>query len=162
MSRYRLETELSRTFSEFSSRQSASWKFTAQGSADNSAPTPLLWSASFRPQVDDYNRARREDTSLAFELRLPWHIPTSEAVPKLTSVRLEYSLDDGRTWRIAPVEAAGTRSEPNLPGYGKPFQLYVAKVQHSRTAQYVSLRLTAEDGKGNNVKQVIIRAYGLR
>lgn len=71
-------------------------------------------------------------------------------VTKATSATLSVSYDDGRTWAPTPLVRTGNGSwttlirTPKTPGGS------------------VSLKATAQDGKGGTVSQEIIRAFGLR
>jgi hypothetical protein len=59
-------------------------------------------------------------------------------------VAVEFSTDDGATWREAPVSRAGDR--------------WLAQVDNP-AGGFVSLRTKATDTDGNTVDQTVIRAY---
>ncbi|MFJ5218354.1 hypothetical protein ACIP98_26990, partial [Streptomyces sp. NPDC088354] len=63
----------------------------------------------------------------------------------IAPVTVEFSYDDGRTWRKATC------------GHDGRFALSAPK-----QARFVSLRATARDSAGNTVTQSVIRAFGLR
>ncbi|GAA0334957.1 S8 family peptidase [Actinoallomurus spadix] len=70
----------------------------------------------------------------------------------MRTVTVETSFDDGKTWRQAPVSAAGA-------------DRWTADVRHPAAGTgsgYVSIRLHADDGAGDAVDQTVIRAYALR
>jgi hypothetical protein len=65
--------------------------------------------------------------------------------PDVTSLHVDVSFNDGRTWRnIAPT------------GSGR---IWTATVLNPPAAGYVSLRATAVVANGNSVTDTIIRAY---
>ncbi|MEU5155653.1 hypothetical protein [Glycomyces sp. NPDC021274] len=59
----------------------------------------------------------------------------------------EVSYNNGRTWKAVDVDLDGSTGTVEL--------------DHPRTAQYVSTRLTATDETGTEVTQTTIRSYGL-
>lgn len=63
-----------------------------------------------------------------------------------TSVRVEVSYDDGRTWHRAAVRGSGDR--------------WTASVLHPRSG-HASVRMTVVDPQGNRLEQTVIRAYEL-
>ncbi|GLY88531.1 S8 family serine peptidase [Actinoallomurus iriomotensis] len=64
---------------------------------------------------------------------------------KATGLKLWTSLDDGATWRPAPVTGTGGKYSAPLPHAGK--------------GQAVSLRVRATDAGGGAIDQTILRAY---
>ncbi|WP_329298352.1 hypothetical protein OG410_07205 [Streptomyces sp. NBC_00659] len=74
--------------------------------------------------------------------------------PIVTKVRVEASVDDGKTWRPAITGQAVGR--PNT---------FTALVKHPKRDEApggVALRITATDSAGDTVKQTIPKAYQLR
>jgi hypothetical protein len=69
-------------------------------------------------------------------------------VAAVTSLALEVSYDEGKTWRSAPVARVGDRA--------------VALLWHPARAGFVSLRSHASDAAGDTVLQTVIRAYATR
>lgn len=81
-----------------------------------------------------------------------YHGSLLERAPKVRSLQLSVSYDDGATWKSVRTSPAGDGS-------------YSATIAHpplSRTAGAVSLRVHAVDSQGNAVDQTTYRAYGLR
>jgi hypothetical protein len=75
------------------------------------------------------------------------HLQQASAAP-VTGATVEYSLDDGATWRKTAVRPRvdGTfRAASATPGAGR----------------YVSLRVTAADGAGGRISETVRRAYRL-
>ncbi|WP_234359013.1 S8 family serine peptidase [Plantactinospora sp. BC1] len=127
---------------ELSTLVTAVWTFRS-GTASGSTPVRLpLWTVSFRPALDENNVAKSGTT-----FRLP---ATLAAQPGSTpgsvrKVTVQYSTDDGRSWRNATVTGSGnTRT---------------VAVRHPNTSGFVSLRATVTDSANNSVKQTVIRAY---
>lgn len=66
-------------------------------------------------------------------------------IPDVTSLHVEVSFNDGRTWRNIAATGSG--------------RTWTATVHNPPTAGYVSLRATAVVTNGNSVTDTIIRAY---
>ncbi|GLZ32388.1 serine protease [Lentzea sp. NBRC 105346] len=135
---YRLETELTRPF-EFSTEIKAAWTFRS-GHTDPSVYAALPLSVvRFTPKLDDNNSVRAGRL-----LRVPLVVEQQEGADngKITSLDVEYSFDDGKTWRRAGV--VGGKS---------------ALIYHPDIDGYASLRATAKDSKGNTSEVTIMRAY---
>ncbi|WP_188195870.1 S8 family serine peptidase [Nonomuraea sp. SYSU D8015] len=101
--------------------------------------------------LDLLNRAAA-GTRFAFDLRAAPHSAVRRA-PAVNRVRVEYSVDDGATWR----DASRVR-----PRGGGRFQVELTHPARAETSGYVSLRITASDTGGGSVTQTIDRAYALR
>ena len=65
-------------------------------------------------------------------------------VPKLSTVTLQLSYDDGATWSSERVKSAGKNR-------------WSADVRHPAKAGFVSVRLKAHDRSGTGVEQTVIR-----
>jgi subtilisin family serine protease len=81
-----------------------------------------------------------------------YHSSLLERAPRVRSLQLSVSYDDGATWTSVRTSSSGDGS-------------YAATIKHpplSRTAGAVSLRVRATDAAGNTVEQTTYRAYGLR
>jgi hypothetical protein len=81
-----------------------------------------------------------------------YHSSLLDRAPKVRSLQLWVSYDDGASWKSVRTSPAGDGS-------------YGATIAHpplSRTAGAVSLRVRAVDDQGNAVDQTTYRAYGLR
>lgn len=100
---------------------------------------PLL-TVGFTPKVDllDYAAAGKKITIPVTVSRQP-----GATGGKTTLDTVEYSVDDGKTWR----EVRPHRGEVTVP---------------NPATGYVSLRATASDKDGNTVRQTVIRAYRVR
>ncbi|TMR94405.1 S8 family serine peptidase [Nonomuraea basaltis] len=101
--------------------------------------------------LDLLNRAEA-GARYAFELRAGAHSAVRRA-PAVTRARVEYSVDDGATWRDA--------SRVRKVGDGR-FRVELTHPPLAQTSGYVSLRVTAPDTAGGAVTQTIDRAYALR
>ncbi|MFG1624827.1 hypothetical protein [Kribbella sp. NPDC049227] len=120
-----------------STRTISSWRFTSGTTATRTALP--LWTVSYRPAVET-----GATHLLPFELK-----PLLGAkVGPLTTVGLQTSTDDGKTWQPAKVH----RTVLNR---------YVAVVTTPAGAESVSVRTTAADRDGNTVDQQIDQAYKL-
>jgi subtilisin family serine protease len=149
---YRLETWSTRPAgARFATRVESAWTFRSahvpEGPDTIEGWKPLPgWAVRYTPAVDDRNHVTRKGLHL-----LPM---TAESVPgakvgRLGTPKLEYSLDDGKSWKKAVVLPAGA-------GYQ-----WVALIPATADAEYVSLRVKASDSNGNQVEQTVTRAYGL-
>lgn len=130
-------------WSRYATRVDAQWTFPLAGSADDEVTLPLLNVAA----AGDFDLDGRAPAGRQFALDLlPLPVP---GVGRVTSVALDVSYDDGKTWRKASV----TQS---------PAGRWSAVVTHpDEPGGYVSLRLRARDDRGNRVQWTSVRAYGL-
>ncbi|MGW4408137.1 S8 family serine peptidase [Nonomuraea sp. NPDC004702] len=140
---YTLTASTRRSQAELSTGVEAVWTFR---SARTAKPEPLpLMAVRYAPQgLDDANRARpgsRTTVPIQVE-RAP-----GAARAAVSSIKLEASADDGRTWR--PVHVRASRSG------------WTARLDNPATAGYVSLRATVTDKAGNGVTQTVTRAYAV-
>ncbi len=76
------------------------------------------------------------------------HFQPSDHGPRIASVRVRVSFDDGRTWRTATVR----RTAPSR---------FVATYTGSASARFVSLDVSAADASGSAINETLIRAYQL-
>ncbi|MEV7628992.1 S8 family serine peptidase [Actinoplanes sp. NPDC089786] len=120
------------------------WGFTS-GAVAPGAPieVPALIQLDYAVDTDVAGRAARDAGLTISALTLP----TATGAGPIRSVALEVSYDDGVTWRPGRLREGnrGWRTHLDAPA----------------TAQFVSLRTTARDTKGNTVDQRITRAFGL-
>ncbi|ALG06554.1 S8 family serine peptidase [Kibdelosporangium phytohabitans] len=141
---YRLTSDVTRTSPLWpvSTKVGAEWTFKS-GHTDKSVPLPLL-AVGFDPKVDITNHARANGV-----LAIPVRVDRQPGAPGgATSLRtVETSLDDGKTWRGAPVVRVGDR--------------WWALV-HNPASGFVSLRASASDKAGNTVSQTVVRAYRVK
>jgi subtilisin family serine protease len=141
---YRLVTSATRSFSELSTRVDVAWTFRSVH-VDGDEPVALpIMGIRFAPRLDDHNRAP-SGRRFTFAVGVRRHADADYGT--LSSLTVDVSYDDGRTWRTAPL--TGTGDERRVT------------VTHPRGAGYVSLRARATDSAGNRVEQTIIHAYAL-
>ncbi|MFI7673509.1 S8 family peptidase [Actinophytocola sp. NPDC049390] len=152
-SAYRLEVESRRDdVSEFSTRISCVWTFTSARPPEDPDPKPKgkdgtglpLMAVRFAPpDLDRENATTAGRAVVPVTVQRPFNAPAAA----LTTLTVDASFDDGRTWRPVPVAV-------DRPDGG------TATIDHPRGARYVSLRAHATDSAGSTVTQTIIRAYG--
>ncbi|MFI8448933.1 S8 family serine peptidase [Streptomyces erythrochromogenes] len=123
----------------YSTTTRTEWSFVSAAAEQQTVPLVQL---DYAVDLDADGRARRT---------APLHItPLVPGAPgaKVSSVRLEVSYDEGATWhRPRTVHRDGT---------------WKASLDAPASASSVSLRTTAEAGRGSSVAQTVIRAYGLK
>ncbi|MEU4231689.1 S8 family serine peptidase [Nonomuraea sp. NPDC026600] len=140
--RYRVEAHAARDISDLSTKVSVEWSFPYKGARDPSAfPIRVV---RFTPELDAGNAA-----SAGRLFRLPLEIQSNPGSrpSAVTSVSVEVSFDDGRTWRRAPYVGTHQRG--------------LVALRHPARG-YVSLRATVRGASDQLVTQTIIRAYRLR
>lgn len=141
---YRLvvETETRPEYSPYSSTTRTDWSFLSGAAADVQA-IPLV-QLDYETDVDLAGRApRRSDLVIT-----PVVVGSAAAQDGVSSLGLEISYDDGRTWqRQGLKERRGT---------------WTASVNAPSRAEYVSIRVTAAQRNGGGVTQTVMRAFGLR
>lgn len=146
---YRLEVKTSRSdVSDFSTQVSCVWTFTSarpETRGKGGAPLPLLAIRYAPPNLNPHNTTRADTLAIPITVQQP----PSEQETTITTLTVDASFDDGRTWRPAPVTLNGPTTA-------------TVTVTHPGGARYVSLRANATDSAGNTVTQTIIRAYGSR
>jgi subtilisin family serine protease len=142
-STYRLEGTVERPApAELSTRISAAWTFRSR-SPDGGAPVRFpLWSASFRPALNDNNVAR---AATRFTLPVTIAAQPGSTPGSVRTVAVRYSTNDGASWTNATVSGSGN--------------LRTISVTHPNATGFVSLRATVRDSMGNSVEQTVIRAY---
>ncbi|GGU68402.1 S8 family serine peptidase [Lentzea flava] len=132
---FRVERSFERgTKFELSTRVSAVWTFRSAATARETAlPLSVV---RFEPKLDA-NGALPAGTLQRLGLLTQSQGDTGE----LRDLRVEYSFDDGASWRRAGISGAS------------------ALIYHPADAKYASLRAAATDSKGNSFEVTIIRAY---
>ncbi|MEV6964086.1 S8 family serine peptidase [Hamadaea sp. NPDC051192] len=142
-SAYRLEATMTPLVSEISTSVTTAWTFrSAHVDGDQAVALPLL-GVRYRPDLDAYNRAAAGAYTVPVEVfRQP-----GAGTPDITQITVEYSVDDGGTWRSAPLTRDGSR--------------WLAAVDNPAGGA-VSLRITAADADGNRIEQTTTRAYLVR
>ncbi|USX48063.1 S8 family serine peptidase [Lentzea sp. HUAS12] len=133
---FRAEVSLDRSSQfEFSTKVSAVWTFKSQG-VEGRVESPPLSVVRFEPKLDD-NGAVPAGTLQ----RIGLLTQTQGDAGKVRITGVEYSHDDGRTWRRAGVVGNS------------------ALVYNPANAQWTSLKATATDARGGTVEVTVIRAY---
>ncbi|GAB2841307.1 S8 family peptidase [Lentzea nigeriaca] len=132
---YRVERSIERgTQFDLSTRVSAVWTFRSAAAA---APATLPMSVvRFEPKLDAHGAVPAGTLQ-----RLGLLTQSQGDVGELRDLRVEYSFDDGASWRRAGISGAS------------------ALIYHPADARFASLRAAATDSKGNAFELTIIRAY---
>ncbi|MDX3074176.1 S8 family peptidase [Streptomyces sp. MI02-7b] len=126
----------------YSSTTHTEWRFTS-GAVTESQAIPLV-QLDYTTDLDLQGRAKRK-TDIAIE---PTVVGGSTAKDAVSSVLLDVSYDDGKTWHAQKLkEKKGT---------------WQASLTAPSAAEYVSLRVTAAGQQGGGVTQTITRAFGLK
>jgi hypothetical protein len=133
---FRAEMSLDRgTQFEFSTQVSATWTFKSKGTEGKLDTLPMSV-VRFTPKLDA-NGAVPAGTLQRIGLLTQSQGDTGKV--RVTGV--QYSHDDGKTWRRAGVVGDS------------------ALIYHPADAEWTSLKATAKDAKGNTVELTVIRAY---
>jgi subtilisin family serine protease len=142
---YRLHAEATRSgVSTLTTQLRADWTFrSATVPGADPQPLPLL-AIRFAPRLDNWNRA---PAGQAFTFPVYVQRNGAATAPRVRTLSVQASYDDGHTWQPATIVASGDQ--------------WLARVSHPPTAAFVSLRATASDADNNTVRQTIIRAYAL-
>ncbi|MDT7726174.1 MAG: hypothetical protein QOI21_2750 [Actinomycetota bacterium] len=143
-SAYVLKKEVKRSAERYklSTELTSEWTFRSRRTPDGVAtPLPLM-TVRYSPALDDRNRAAAGRFEVPFSVERQYGAPDRPVVSAATEVSF-----DGKTWRPAPVRrtSRGWIAMIDQPGSG-----------------LVSLRTTAKDAVGNQVRQTILNAYELR
>jgi subtilisin family serine protease len=153
---YRLEVRATRGalgVSQLSTKVSSVWTFTSarppdpdpKGKGKGGVALPLLAVRFAPPDLGPRNVIGTRTIQIPVTVQRPAESPKAT----LTTLTVEASLNDGRTWRPLTV----TRDRPDGG---------IATITHPPGGGAVSLRATATDSDGNTVTQTIIRAYRSR
>jgi hypothetical protein len=133
---FRAEMSIDRSSQfEFSTKVSAVWTFKSKGT-EGKIDAPPLSVVRFEPKLDD-NGAVPAGTLQ----RIGLLTQTQGDAGKVRITGVEYSHDDGKSWRRAGVVGNS------------------ALVYNPANAQWTSLKATATDAKGGTVEITVIRAY---
>jgi subtilisin family serine protease len=145
-STYRLEYTTTRnTGFDVGTTISGSWGFRS-GEVGSDKPTYLpLANVSFAPHVDLNNSV---PGGLLYPLPVSLQRHPESASPKVRSLTIEASYDDGATWRKVPIFPTGRDS-------------WVALMAHPWKGA-VSLRTAATFADGSTADYTVVRAYKLR
>ncbi|MFG2073099.1 S8 family serine peptidase [Nonomuraea maritima] len=148
-SEYRVSLSATRdpAASQVSTKVSAEWRFRSKTPAQGKRePLPLM-AVRIAPELDDRNQAKRGHLRIPLTLQRPAGTPDH----KVTTMTLEVSYDDGRTWQPAKVRAEKDNA-------------WTAEVTHpgNKKGAFVSLRLKAADAGGNGFSETVTRAYRIK
>ncbi|MGX1915660.1 S8 family serine peptidase [Streptomyces phaeochromogenes] len=136
--RFVLDAQRKADWTPYSTSTHTEWSF-ASAHTDARTALPLLSVGYDLDGLDLLNRAESRR-----ELRLGLSVRDQEGSVKARSLKAWVSYDDGTSWKAAKVR------------HGK------AEIKHPKGAKFVSLRVQASDGAGNQVDQTVLRAYGLK
>ncbi|MEU9290753.1 S8 family serine peptidase [Streptomyces sp. NPDC048275] len=136
--RFVLDAQRKADWTPYSTSSHTEWSF-ASAHTDAQTALPLLSVGYDLDGLDLLNRAES-----GRELKLGLSVRDQEESVKARSLKAWVSYDDGTSWKEAKVR------------HGK------AEIKHPKGAKFVSLRVQASDGAGNQVDQTVLRAYGLK
>ncbi|MFG2076684.1 S8 family serine peptidase [Nonomuraea maritima] len=144
---YRLvvETENDGNLGPYSTTTSTDWHFTSEGPDDPAGflAVPLL-QLDYDAGTDADGKAKRNSDFAV----MPVVVGSDAAEYKPSSLKLEVSYDDGATWQQQSVKEKKGAWQTSLKA--------------PRGAEYVSIRVTAEQRNGDGVTQTVMRAFGLK
>ncbi|MET8153313.1 S8 family serine peptidase [Actinoplanes sp. NPDC049668] len=142
--RYRLEQSATRGAPfRLSTSVSAAWTFRSATTGETPVRLPLS-TVRFSPPVDAKNVA---PAGRAFAIPVTVERTTGSAARPNRALTVDFSTDDGRTWRKAKVRGTGDRR--------------VVLVSNPAGAGFVSLRANATDAAGNTAAVTVLRAYAV-
>ncbi|GAA1697893.1 S8 family serine peptidase [Kribbella yunnanensis] len=142
---YVLESSLTRqTWSDFSTRTDRKWTFTS-AATDQKTQLPAI-GIRYRPKVGIDNVVERTPVMV---LPIVLEAQRDGVLPKIRSVEIRVSGDEGKTWRKASVQADGRGG-------------YRAAFATPKTARSVSLQARIVDSAGFVTEETTIGAYPLR
>ncbi|RSM65419.1 peptidase S8 [Actinoplanes sp. ATCC 53533] len=142
--RYRLEQSASRG-APFRLSTSVSGAWTFRSATAGEAPVRLpLSTVRFSPRVDAKNVAPAGEPVV---IPVTVERPTGSAAKPNRTLTVEFSTDDGRTWRPATVRGTGDHR--------------TARVINPAGPGHVSLRANATDAAGNTAAVTVLRAYAV-
>ncbi|MFD1277689.1 PA domain-containing protein [Streptomyces kaempferi] len=137
-----VETKGDTSVSPYSETTRTEWSFTSEAATDAQA-VPLV-QLDYGTDLDAASRAgHKTDLSIT-----PDVLGSSSVKDAVSSLGLQVSYDDGRTWtRQGLKESRGS---------------WLAKLSAPPRSRYVSIRVTAKQRNGGGVTQTVIRAFGLK
>jgi hypothetical protein len=133
-----LDTQRKAGWTPYSTSTHTEWSF-ASAHTDEETALPLL---SVDYDLDGLDLLNRAESKRKLELGLS--IRDQEGSVKAKALKAWVSYDDGTSWKETKVR------------HGE------AEIKHPKGAEFVSLRVQASDGAGNQVDQTVLRAYGLK
>jgi hypothetical protein len=141
---YRIEQEVTRSSDLFdlSTEVAAAWTFRTQHAEGDFEILPLP-ALRFSLDLDEHNQTH------ARALVLPVHVErvAGAPTPRIASIRVDVSFDDGASWARVPLIVLGADA--------------LGLIVHPPGATHVSLRGSTADVQGNSAEMKVIRAYGL-
>ncbi|MFE9693446.1 S8 family serine peptidase [Micromonospora sp. NPDC005806] len=120
----------------------AEWTFKSEHVSDGELVKLPMTAIRYTPELDIDNRA---PAGRLFKIPISLDRQVGAAPGQTSSLTVEASFDDGKTWQQLTVQRSGEKA--------------VAWVHNPAGTGFVSLRAAATDTSGNTVKQTIIRAY---
>ncbi|WP_446213551.1 S8 family serine peptidase [Micromonospora sp. IBSANI012] len=120
----------------------AEWTFKSAHVSDGELVKLPMTAIRYTPELDIDNRA---PAGRRFAIPVSLDRQIGAAPGQTTSLTVEASFDDGKTWQPLTVRRSGEKA--------------VAWVRNPAGTGFVSLRAAATDTSGNTVKQTVIRAY---
>ncbi|MEV4759263.1 S8 family serine peptidase [Micromonospora sp. NPDC049559] len=120
----------------------AEWTFRSGHVPDGELVKLPMTAIRYTPELDLDNRA---PAGRRFAIPISIDRQVGAAPSRTSSLTVEASFDDGRTWRRLTVRRSGEKA--------------VAWVQNPTGSGFVSLRAAATDTGGNTVRQTVVRAY---
>jgi hypothetical protein len=148
-SEYRLTMTADRdpAMTKVSTRVSAEWRFRSKTPEPGKRQVLPLMAVKISPELDDRNRAAAD------HMRIPLHLQRQDGSPdlKVSTLTVEISYDDGRTWLPTLVHPSGKGA-------------WSAETGHPVSAhgKFASLRVKAADTGGNAFSETVIRAYEIK
>lgn len=143
--RYELRLEVrsgAGNWRDTSVRTDSTWRFTSARPAERREVLPLV-QADYHLETGRYNEV---PAGAAYDLVVePGYQPQVEG-PGAFTVTVEVSYDDGQTWAESPVEVAGGRHTARIPAA-------------PAAAGFATVRVVATDADGNQLHQLIERAW---
>lgn len=123
-------------------RTDSTWRFTSARPADPREVLPLV-QVDYHLETGSYNEV---PAGAAYDLVVePGYQPQAEG-PAGFTVTVDVSYDDGQTWTESPVEVAGGSHTARVPAA-------------PATAGFATVRVVATDADGNQLDQLIERAW---
>jgi subtilisin family serine protease len=139
---YRLEQSATRGAPfKLSTSVSAAWTFRSAAAGEEPVRLPLS-TVRFSPRVDQQNVA---PAGRAFVIPVTVERTADSAARPNRTLKVEFSTDDGRTWRPATVRGSGDQR--------------TVQVTNPAAGGFVSLRANATDTAGNTAAVTVLRAY---
>lgn len=141
---YRLEASGRQTVLGLSTRVSGAWTFTSE-TARSPVQLPLM-SVRLQPPLGKNNQGTAGTTKVPVAVH---QIGQSGAIA-LSSLTVQASFDDGKTWVALPVTATD-----------RDRAQWEAQLTAPASASFVSFRAAATDLKRNTVELTVVRAYAV-